>query len=460
VKKISIRFFVALIIGMSVIMSVNAQNQDSVQIRKFFEEEFNRGKSYPYLDYLCHDIGHRLSGSKQAEKAVQWTYQTMKNEGFDSVWLQEVKVPRWERGKKETAFIFDGDRKMPVKICALGGSIATSQNGIKAKVIEVNGIEELKKLDPEKVKGNIIFYNKQFDKQAMSAGHAYGGTVEQRSRGAIEASRLGAIGIVLRSLTHSLDTFPHTGAMNYNDSITKIPACAISTVHAEMLSTILKRNPDAKFYFQQNCKKFDDAISYNVIGEIKGSEKPDEIIIVGGHLDSWDLGQGAHDDGTGSVQCMEVLRLFKTCGIRPKRTIRTVLFMNEENGLRGGLKYAELSALNNEKHIAAIETDAGGFMPRFFGVSVDGKILDKISTWQPLLEPYGIQKITNGGGGADIGPLKKQGTVLIGFHPDSQRYFDYHHTDADTFDKVNKRELQFGVVTIAGLLYLLSEYGL
>ena len=446
-----VSFFVA-------ISNLSAQNKDSIIIRNFFNEAFTNGKCYSQLDYLCNNIGNRISGSANAAKAVEFTYSSLKKEGFDSVWLQPVMVPHWVRGEKEIGYFVSNKKKTPVHICALGNSVATAKEGIQAKVVEVKTFDELKKLGREKVEGKIVYFSRPFPDAIISG--AYGITVDQRGQGPVEAAKLGAIGVVVRSMTHAHDNFPHTGATGYKDSVTKIPGCAISTIDADLLSQSLKENPSTEFYFKQNCVMLPDVLSYNVVAEIKGSEKPDEIILVGGHLDSWDVGTGAHDDGAGTVQSMEALRLFKATGIKPKRTLRCVLFMNEENGLKGGLKYAELAELNKEKHVAAIETDAGGFMPREIGIAVSEDKLLALQPWQKLLAPYGIQTINIHGGGADIGPLKKQGVVMIGYHPDGQKYFDYHHTDADTFDKVNKRELQFGAVTLSGLMWLISEYGL
>lgn len=440
------------------VSKANSQKIDSLIIRNFFNEAFNYGKCYGQLDYLCNQIGNRISGSANAAKAVEFAYDCLKKEGYDSVWLQPVMVPHWLRGEKEVGCFIINKKKTLVHICALGNSIATSKSGIQSKVIEVKNFDELKKLGREKVEGKIVFFSRPFPDAIING--AYGITVDQRSQGPIEAAKLGAIGVVVRSMTHAHDNFPHTGATSYKDSIPKIPGCAISTIDADLLTQALKENSETEFYFKQNCVMLPDVLSYNVVAEIKGSEKPEEIILVGGHLDSWDVGTGAHDDGAGTVQSMEALRLFKATGIKPKRTLRCVLFMNEENGLKGGLKYAELAELYKEKHIAAIETDAGGFMPREIGIAVTEEKLLSIQPWQKLLAPYGIQSINIHGGGADIGSLKKQGVVMIGYHPDGQKYFDYHHTDADTFDKVNKRELQFGAVTLAGLMWLISEYGL
>lgn len=450
-----------LIILTLVFFESKSQNyyNDSLAIRLFFETEFTQGKAYNWLQHLCLSIGGRLSGSKQAEMAVNYTFEELNKQGFDSVWLQPVMVPHWVRGAKEVGKIVLGKKNIPVNICALGNSVATPKEGLTAEIIEVKTFDELRALGSNRIKGKIVFFNRPFPVNVLTGGAAYGASVDQRGRGPIEAAKMGAVGVVVRSMTHAYDHFPHTGATNYLDSVVKIPGCAISTVDADMLSNLIAANPNLKFYFKQDCKYLGEVLSYNVIAQINGNVYPNEIILVGGHLDSWDNGQGAHDDGSGSVQSMEALRLFAVNGIRPKRTLRCVLFMNEENGLKGGLEYARVAAMNNEKHLAAIETDAGGFMPREIGISVSADTLNKLQPWQKLLAPYGIQTINQFGGGADIGPLKKQGTVLIGYHPDGQKYFDYHHTANDTFDKVNKRELQFGVVSIAGLMYLLSEYG-
>ena len=438
---------------------IASSQNDSMIIRSFFNEELVKGKSYDMLDHLSNKIGGRLSGSPQAAMAVDWGRHTMEYLGFDKVWLQEVMVPHWVRGEKEQAKILSQKEKTDVRICALGNSVGTGPKGITANVIEVKSLKDLEKLGRKNIEGKIVFFNRAMDPTFIGTGGAYGGAVDQRGSGAVEAAKYGAVGVVVRSMTLAMDDHPHTGAMHYEDSVTKIPACAISTIGATKLSEAIKLDATAKFYFRQTCEMLPDEKSYNVIGEIKGSQFPDEIIVVGGHLDSWDTGNGASDDGTGVVQSIEVLRLFKVLGIRPKRTIRAVLFMNEENGLRGGTKYAELAEKNKEKHLAAVETDGGGFTPRAFGVD-DGNALQKMQPWVALLKQYGIHEITKGGGGADISPMKKNGTIMIGYSCDSQRYFDYHHSETDTFDKVNKRELELGAGCIAALVWLISEYGL
>ncbi|MGD1846591.1 MAG: M20/M25/M40 family metallo-hydrolase [Salibacteraceae bacterium] len=436
-------------------------DQDAQVIRTIFDLELTNGRSYQMLDYLANQIGGRLSGSPQAAQAVEWAHQTMDTLDFDTVYRQPVMVPRWVRGEVESGRIVNslsrGTESVPV--CALGGSIATPKGGLTAGLIEVQGFEELKTLGREKVAGKLVFYNRPMDPKHIYTFHAYGGCVDQRWAGAKEAAALGAVGVVVRSMNLKLDDYPHTGSMAYADDGPKIPAAAISTNGAELLSRLLKEQPDLRFNLELSCFQLPDVLSYNVIGEIKGSEFPDEIILVGGHLDAWDNGDGAHDDGAGCVQAMEVLRLFREMKVRPKRTIRVVLFMNEENGLRGAKKYAEIATARGDNHIVAIESDRGGFSPRGFHLEATESQVAKVQAWRSMLEPYGLHDIQSGGSGADISPLKGNDIILVGFVPDSQRYFDYHHSALDVFEAVNQRELEMGAASMAALVYLFSQYG-
>ncbi len=436
---------------------------DKSHLNQFYDLALLHGNSYEWLDYLTNRIGSRLSGSLGAERAVAWTKSELNSLGLDSVYLQPVKVPKWVRGAKEFALIETAPGvTFNVPITALGGSVATPSVGLKAPVVEVQGIEDLAKIGRENIEGKIVFYNRPMQANLISTFQAYSGCVDQRYDGAREASAFGAIGIIVRSMNLRLDDFPHTGAMSYveQDVSKRIPAAAISTNAAEKLSYLLKLEPKLKFLFRQQCKTFPDVWSHNVIGEIKGSEFPDEVIVVGGHLDSWDLGDGAHDDGAGVVQSMEVLRLFKKSGYSPKRTIRVVLFMNEENGLRGANAYADSALTANEKHIFALESDAGGFTPRGFSFNCSDEEFAQVTSWRPLFKPYLIHYFEQGGSGADIRPLKNKYNVLAGLRPDSQRYFDHHHAENDTFDAVNKRELELGAATMASLVFLYDKYGL
>ncbi|HAF75835.1 MAG TPA: peptidase M28 family protein [Maribacter sp.] len=452
----------ALIFIIAFIAVGKSQSKDEVQIKKMYDLALTEGKGYEWLNYLSNQIGGRLSGSVQAQQGVDYTKSQLDSLGVDRVWLQPVMVPKWVRGTPEFAY-FETTPGITtnVAICALGGSVATPPKGIKANIIEVEGVEQLTTLGKDKIEGKIVFFNRPMDATEVNTFTAYSNCVDQRYAGALEASKYGALGVIVRSMNLRLDDFPHTGSMTYGDQpeSERIPAAAISTNAAEMLSTSLKLNPEINFYFKQNCKQFKDVESYNVIAEIKGSEKPEEIIVVGGHLDSWDLGDGSHDDGAGCVQSMEVLNLFKKTGYKPKRTVRVVLFMNEENGLRGGNKYAEVAISNNEKHIFALESDSGGFTPRGFTFDSSQENFEKVLKWKNLFEPYLVHYFEKGFAGADIGPLKKDGLVMAGLRPDSQRYFDHHHAENDTFEHVNRRELQLGAATMASLVYLVDAYG-
>ncbi|MDC0622488.1 M20/M25/M40 family metallo-hydrolase [Flavobacteriaceae bacterium] len=436
---------------------------DEKVISEIYTNSLTNGQSYSWLDHLSNNIGSRLSGSLGAEKAVEWTKEELETMGLDKVWLQPVMVPKWVRGVPEFAYIETSPGKtIKVNICALGGSISTPPTGLKSKIIEVSGVDELEKLGAENIEGKIVFFNRPMDASLINTFESYGGCVNQRYSGAMDASKFGAIGVIVRSMNLRIDDFPHTGSMTYGDipPQDRIPSAAISTKHADLLSAMVKLDNNVQFYFKQNSKQLEDVLSHNVIGEITGSEFPDEYIVVGGHLDSWDLGDGAHDDGAGCTQSMEVLRLLKLSGIKPKRSIRVVLFMNEENGLRGGNKYAEIAAQKNENHIFALESDAGGFTPRGFYFDCDQSNFEQILSWKSLFKPYLIHFFELGGSGADIGPLKNETNVLSGLKPDSQRYFDYHHAPNDTFDAVNKRELELGAATMTSLVYLIDKYGI
>jgi Zn-dependent M28 family amino/carboxypeptidase len=325
------------------------------------------------------------------------------------------------------------------------------------EVVEVRSFEELRTLGAA-AKGKIVFFNRPMDRAQINTFAAYGGAVDQRGRGAIEAARVGGIAAIVRSVTTRIDDVPHTGSVGYHDSIPKVPAAAISTRDADRLSELLKTEPGTKMRLTLNCETLPDAATWNVIGEIRGSELPNEVIVVGGHLDSWDKGDGAHDDGAGCVQSIEALRLLKELELKPKRTIRAVMFANEENGLRGGIAYAAVQR-PGERHVAAIESDAGGFVPRGFGVG-DSAAYVRIKTWEPLFAFMNADRIVRGGGGADISPLMRQGVPGIGLNVETQRYFDHHHSDNDTIDAVNERELALGAGAMAILAYLIAEEGL
>ena len=451
---------VALLMGLS--FSAMAQTQDEAMLRKIFDEALENGESYEMLRYLTKKIGPRLSGSPGAAAAVEWSRQQMETYGFDRVMLQEVMVPHWVRGDKEIGRIVNSKKlgSFDVKVVSLGNAVGTGPGGTSGQVVEVKDFQELARLGRENVEGKIVFFNRPMDPKLIDTFSAYGGASGQRGAGPAEAAKYGAIGAVVRSLSSFQDDVPHTGSTRYRLNIPKIPAVAISTNDANLLSGLLKDDPELRFYFETHAQMLPDVLSYNVMGEITGSEFPDEIIVVGGHLDSWDLAEGAHDDGAGCVQSIEVLRIMKSIGYKPKRTIRAVMFMNEENGLRGGLKYAEIAEAVGEKHIAAMESDRGGFRPIGFGISGTDEQQDKLIGWKALFAPYQIYQFKKGGGGADISPLRRQGVPTIGYIPDSQRYFMYHHTAIDNFETVNQRELELGAAAMTALIYLIDQHGL
>jgi hypothetical protein len=435
---------------------VKAQ-QDSLQIASIFEHILSDGECHNDLRVLCKDIGARLSGSPAADKAILWGFETLKSLKPDTVYLQDIEVPHWTRGNVERAVLKGKAGTKQLHICALGGAVGT-KGSIEAEVIMVKELSELEALGRDQVEGKIVFYNRALNPVLINTGAAYGGAYDQRSRGAIEAAKYGAVGTLVRSLTHALDTLPHTGAMNYEEGIDSIPAAAISTVDANYLSEQLKLDPNLKIALELSCERHPDRVQANVIAEIRGSEFPEEYIVVGGHLDSWDIGEGAHDDGAGIVQSIEVLRTYRALGIQPKHSLRIVLFINEENGNRGGIGYAEAVKENNEEHIAALESDSGGFSPRGFSMEGSDEQAAKVRSWAELFEPYNIHLFRRGWSGVDIRPLKNDRILLMGLVPDNQRYFDYHHSKNDVFESVHKRELELGAAAMTSLIYLLDQY--
>ncbi|MDX2061913.1 MAG: M28 family peptidase [Bacteroidia bacterium] len=432
---------------------------DAATLRRIYDEALLRGQAYSELRVLTQTIGGRLAGSPQAAAAVEWAHQLLVRNGMDTVYLQPVRVPHWVRGSDEQGHLLGGATgpEVPLALTALGGSAGTPPEGIAAEVVVVQTLDELRQLGAA-VKGKIVFFNRPMDQRFIRTGQAYGAAGDQRRAGPSLAASLGAVGALVRSLSTTTDEFPHTGGTRFEAGQAPIPCAAIATASADRLAAALGQEPSRRLYLKLSCQTLPDKLSYNVVGELRGTLAPDSIVLVGGHLDAWDNGEGAHDDGAGCVHAIEALRLFKTLGLRPRHTLRCVLFMNEENGLAGGLAYAD--SARTEPHLAALESDAGGFVPRGFGLDGSAAALAQLRSWAPLFEPYWVERFEAGGGGADIGPLRPRGIPLIGFIPDSQRYFDLHHTANDTFDKVNARELHLGCAAIASLLYLIDTHGL
>lgn len=411
--------------------------------------------AFPMLEELLAG-GHRFSGSEGYERAVIWAEKAMSKAGADSVWLQPVTVPRWVRGARERSVMMLSGKRHPLAVRALGGSVGTGPAGVTGRVIEVRSLEEAAALGP-RAKGAVIFYNRAFDRTKVNTFEAYGGAVDQRGRGAVEAAKVGAAAVLVRSMTNAADDVPHTGAMRYHDSVPKIPAAAIGAASAERLSRALRSGTEVSVTLTMDCRTLPDVESHSVIGEIRGTERPDEVVLLGAHLDSWDLGTGAHDDGSGVVQCIDVLSLYRRLGMRPKRTVRVVLFANEENGLRGARAYAAFAERSPQRHIAAIETDAGGFAPRGFTTDADSVRFRRLMEAMPLLDVVNAGSLRPGSGGADVDQIRTPGIVHIGLRPEDQRYFDHHHADTDTLGAVHPRELQLGSVALAILAWYIAE---
>lgn len=445
------------------VFTVNAQNEDSLHIRKIYDEALTSLKSYDYLRELCKGIGHRLTASPASYKAVQWGDSLLSSLGCDTVYLQEIIVPHWVRGENEMAFI-KGDESIPLDISALGMSIGTNDQFFSGEVVEVKSWEELDSLgESAALLGKIVLLNRAMDPTHFNTGRGYGGCVDQRYWGASRVGKYGTIGVLVRSASLKQDHHAHTGTMKYVDSVRQIPAAALSLASCDRIAERIHKGEKVEVSFKLNCKLLPDTVHYNVIAEVKGSEFPNEIITLGGHLDSWDIGEGAHDDGAGIVHSIEALRLLLLNGNRPKHTIRVVLFMNEENGNKGGKTYAEQAAKNGENHLFALESDNGGHTPRGFKVKGNEAVLDQIKSWMPLLSPYGLDAIIRSShAGTDIHPLATRDVTqtMIGYYPDTQRYFDYHHSAADVLENVHPRELELGAASIATITYLIDKYGL
>ncbi|ULQ54936.1 M20/M25/M40 family metallo-hydrolase [Flavihumibacter rivuli] len=451
------------IIALISVQTVVAQQDDSLFIRKLADEVLTAGKAYNNLRTLCKTVGPRLAGSPGMYKAEAWGKQVLEESGADRVWLQECMVPHWERGKKEEAwYTIKGEKakKVNMDILALGNSVGTDPKGITAPAILINDFNELE-AKKDLVKGKIVVYNNIFDNRNTQTFKSYGESGAYRRSGPSRAARYGAVAVMIRSVTAAADNHPHTGSLAYDTAYPKIPAAAIGLQDADALIAALKAGKEVNIYYRSDARFYGDTLGHNVIGELKGTEFPEKYITVGGHLDSWDPAEGAHDDGAGCVHSIEVLRALKAIGYKPRHTIRVVLFANEENGLRGGNKYAQEAKAKGEQHVFALESDAGGFTPRGFGFTIDKEKLERMQAWLPLFLPYGVHQLTAGGGGADIGPLNRAlGTPLAGLTPDGSRYFDVHHARSDVFEHVNKRELELGSLNMAILIYLVDKYGL
>jgi carboxypeptidase Q len=440
--------------------------QDSTFIRSLYDEALGNGESYALLTELTKGIGHRLSGSPAANEAMAWGALRLQDAGADTTWVQPVLVPSWTRGTTSSArAIRSNGTVRPLHITALGGSVSTPNAApLRAQLVTTRHLDSLRALPREATEGRIVLFNRPMDPILISTGSAYGGAYDQRGNGAATAAEVGGVGALTRSLTHAYDTIPHTGGMHYVDSIKRVPAAAISTVDATWLAHALEADPNLEVEFTLDCEAFEDVEQGNVIGEWRGTQFPGEVIALGGHLDSWDIGEGAHDDGAGIAHTIEALRLLQANGYQPRRTLRFVLFINEENGNRGGKRYAavadSIARAGGEVHIAALESDAGGFVPRGFRIDATDELTKRIRSFSGLLETYEIHQFRRGSSGVDIAPMKKNAhrPVLMGLSPDGQRYFDVHHSARDVLENVHPRELALGAATVASMIYLLDQH--
>lgn len=451
--------FVLLLVLHSPLLSLAQQNADSAIFARIYSEVLGNGECHANLRSLCKDVGCRVAGSPQADSAIVWGKRIMQQYEFDTVFLMPVEVPHWVRGAREQAWYSIKGERTDITVSALGGSVGT-QGVVTAQVVEVKSLTELETLGETVLKGKIVFFNKAMDPLLINTGSAYGGANDIRTRGPAVAARYGAAGCIIRSLTLADDRYPHTGATRYEEGVTKIPAAALSSVDSRILSEQLKDHPGLTFSLKLSCEEFPRVIQYNVIGQITGSEFPEEYIVVGGHLDSWDIGEGAHDDGCGIVQSIEVLHTLKAIGYRPRHSIRCVLFINEEFGNDGGLTYARIAAEKGETHIAAVESDGGGFTPRGFSMQGSDAQYAWLNSLDSLYEPYNVHQFRRGWSGVDISPLKNDRIALFGLLVDNQRYFDYHHSNNDVFEQVNRRELELGAAAMTCLIYLLDQTGI
>jgi hypothetical protein len=435
-----------------------APDPDVVQLRRLYDAALTDSPVYAHLGEFVANYPGRLSGSKPLEGAIKWARGVLEKQGVDRLELQPAMVPHWERGAPESVrFIRSDGQSAPLAAFALGGSVPTPAAGLRAPVVELHSLDELKTAD---ISGKIVFFNRPMDPKVINPGEAYGGAGDQRNKGPGQAAEYGAVGVLTRSLTQAVDDVPHTGTTRYVDGVARIPAAALSTVAANRLSAALKADPKLQAELLIHSQWFPDAPSFNVIGELRGSEHPEQIIVVGGHLDSWDVTPGAHDDGAGIVQSIEVLRLLQATGYKPRHTIRCVLFVSEENSGNGAREYARLAGEKKETHLLALESDNGGYQPIGFQLgNTAGDAPARATRWRSLLEPYRLNVFEKGNGGADVEPLMALGATVGEIIPESQRYFDYHHTTIDTMDKVNPRELQLGAAAMAALVYLVDQHG-
>lgn len=418
-------------------------------------------KGFDLLERIT-SVGPRLTGSPEAAAAVDLSVKIMNELGLADVHIEPVEVGRWVRGDVAEAEIPPSGerRRVDLSICALGGSVGTPDRGVTAPVVEVRSLDDLNR-PGRPFEGKIVFFNRPMDRRSTDPFSAYGGAADQRVSGASAAARRGAVAVLSRSLTFRRDRNPHTGMLRYEAGTPKIPAAAISTADAEVLSGLLEKDKDLRVSLRLNCRDLGRVVSANVVGQLTGTEFPREVILLGGHLDSWDLGVGAHDDGAGCAAALEAVRLLADQGLRPRRTIRVVLFMDEEFGGTGGRAYAREARRDGERHLLAAESDRGGFMPIALAVGGrEAKAREKLGPYEGFFKQLGVTSVVPGGGGVDVAPLIERGAAPASVILNSQAYFDVHHSALDVVSSVHPRELEFQAVILAALAYILAQEGI
>lgn len=444
-----------------------APGSDAALLEKIYRAALVENPSFAQLRELTTSFPGRLSGSASLEHAIAWTRTVLEKSGADRTELQPVMVPHWTRGAHESVRLLrPGLPALSLTAHALGGSAATAAGGLRAPVVAVHSLDEVAHTD---VRSKIVLFNRSMSAVHFNPIRAYEEACDQRNLGPATAARHGAVGALTRSLTHATDDVAHAGTTFFPPEIAPIPAAAVSAHAADQLAaavvTATSTEGDATrgvmVEMSIEATWHADALSHNVIGEIIGRESPEKIIAVAGHLDCWDITPGAHDDGAGCIHAIDTLRIVRACGYQPRHTLRAVLFTNEENGVRGGQDYADRARLRGEDHLLAIESDHGAFQPRGFNLgSPTGDAHVRAARWRALFDPYGIHFFESGYGGVDVQPLLVAGWPVAGLMPDSQRYFDLHHTPADTIATVNRRELELGSAAMAALACLVDRHGL
>ena len=435
-----------LLLWSASVFAVDLPKQYTNTANRLIHTATNSSFGFKRLETLCDTFGPRFTGSANLENAIDWCMKEMKKDGFENVHGEKVKVPRWVRGKESTTLLSPRRRALPMM--GLGGSVGTSKEGITAEVLVVKSFEDLK-TKAKQAKGKIVLFNLPFTE--------YRETVVVRRLGAIEASKVGAVASLIRSVGPFSMQSPHTGNMAYEEGVKKIPHAALSLEDAEMLARIQDRGEKIAIQLKMEAHNLPDGYSRNVIADIPGTEHPEQVVIVSGHIDSWDVGQGAMDDGGGCVASWEAARLMLKLGLKPKRTIRVVLWTNEENGMRGAKEYAKRHENNLQNHVLAIESDSGVFNPTGYGFLGSGKGMETIQAVGKLLNPIKAGEIKKGCRGADVLKLITGGVPVMHLEVDREKYFWFHHTDADTIDKLNPAEFNLCVASMAIMAFTVAD---